>query len=99
MLTGREVLPSPCREICKSFTKRRSSSLKRYLSGRVKCKPCHIWTDYTGCHLYGGSPAVPGSSGWYCNCCNKKVRMRPRTRVSKEVIRESMERAGKKTAY
>lgn len=32
------------------------------------------------------SPARPGVLGWYCNCCNVRVRQRPRTRKAKQTM-------------
>ncbi|RNJ77875.1 MAG: hypothetical protein EB830_01100 [Nitrosopumilus sp. H13] len=99
MQASKSATLNPCKGTCKSFTRRKILRAKRYVSGFVRCKRCVIWMDHTTCHFSGGSPATPGSSGWYCNCCNTKVRMNPRLNISKRLLRESQELAGKRVAY
>ena len=49
-----------------------------------RCQTCDVWLDYHGCHLKDQSPATPDRNiGWFCNCCNYRVRRRPRNKKYK----------------
>lgn len=50
----------------------------RYGSGQCLCIICNTWMNHEGCHLSDGTPATESSDGWHCNCCNFKVRKKPR---------------------
>ena len=80
---------STCSDLCSAYQVTRPSSGNRYGNGQARCQICEIWIDYRGCHLGDGSPAtdVP-HIGWFCNCCNFKVRRKPRNKVYKEKLRD-----------
>ena len=61
----------------------------RYESGQGRCQTCDVWLDYRGCHIKDGSPARIGSAGWFCNCCNFRVRRTPRNKKYKEKLRSA----------
>ena len=67
-----------CAGICKTFRVRKPHGATRYGSGQCRCQTCSIWLDYKGCHLLDGSRADSEHGGWYCNCCNFRVRRTPR---------------------
>lgn len=75
-----------CKEICKKFQVKRPVSGKRYSSGQGHCQTCDTWLDHNGCHMKDGTAAQSDSVGWFCNCCNYRVRQRPRSRNSKEIL-------------
>ncbi|CAI9832099.1 MAG: hypothetical protein MPI95_00940 [Nitrosopumilus sp.] len=76
-----------CKGECKEFRVRRPVDGRRYWAGQARCQICEIWLDYRGCHLRDGVDAVPGSEGWFCNCCNYRVRRRPRNVAYKSMLR------------
>ena len=50
----------------------------RYGAGQARCQVCDVWVDAKGARLKDGSIATAGSVGWYCRCCNYRMRTRPR---------------------
>ena len=48
-----------------------------------------MWIDYKGVHTRSGAPATINSDGWFCNCCNYKVRRKPRSMKYKTKLRGS----------
>ena len=81
-----------CSGLCKKFPVGKVSGSK-YGAGQALCQMCSAWIDYRGAHMKDMSPARKGSLGWYCNCCNSRVRQQPRTRKAKRVMAAG--RAGK----
>jgi len=77
-----------CKGMCKQFKATRPSDGKRYDSGQARCQICEQWIDYRGAHLKNNIPATVDSVGWYCNCCNYRVRKKPRNKFYKEKLRE-----------
>ena len=75
-----------CKGTCKEFHVKRPVSGKRYSSGQGHCQTCDTWLDHNGCHMKDGTAAESYSIGWFCNCCNFRVRQRPRSRNSKEIL-------------
>ena len=73
-----------CRSVCKEYRVKKPRGTSRYISGQGRCQICDIWIDHRGCHLKDGSPAGKGSIGWFCNCCNYRVRQKPRNKIYKE---------------
>lgn len=67
-----------CKGICAKHRVKSPSGMGRYEAGQCHCITCDAWMDHRGCHLGDSSPATAGSLGWYCNCCNYRVRMKPR---------------------
>ncbi len=80
-----------CKRACKRFQVSKPTGKGRYESGQARCQTCDIWIDYKGCHLKDGSSAKKDSVGWYCNCCNYRVRMHPRNKVYKEKLRDKQD--------
>jgi hypothetical protein len=48
-----------------------------------------MWMDHNGCHLKDGQKATADSEGWFCNCCNMRVRRNPRNIDYKSKLRSS----------
>ena len=76
-----------CSGRCKKFRVFKPTGKGRYESGQALCLTCDIWIDYNGGHLKDGSSATEDSIGWFCNCCNYRVRHHPRNKVYKEKMR------------
>ena len=76
-----------CKEICKRFIVKKSTSGSRYGAGQGRCQTCDVWIDYRGAHMKDGSTAAIDSAGWFCNCCNYRIRQKPRNKVYKEKLR------------
>jgi len=76
-----------CRGACKRFRVLKQSGVGRYASGQGRCQICDVWIDHNECHLKDGSPATKHSVGWFCNCCNFRVRQKPRKAEYKEKLR------------
>ena len=81
-------LKRTCKGICKQFRVIKPTGKGRYESGQSRCQICDIWLDYRGAHLKDGSDVMIGSTGWYCKCCNYKMRQKPRNKVYKEKLRK-----------
>ncbi|MFM7795424.1 MAG: hypothetical protein ACKO7N_01525 [Candidatus Nitrosotenuis sp.] len=79
-----------CSGICKKFIVKKPAG-SRYGSGQGRCQICQVWIDHNGARLKDGSPAIENSLGWWCVCCNYRIRQRPRNRIYKEKIREKKE--------
>ena len=45
----------------------------RYINGQKRCRKCDVFLDWKG--------------GLWCPCCGSKLRLIPRSRVSKERLR------------
>jgi hypothetical protein len=73
-----------CKGICKKFTVKKPTLGNRYGSGQGHCQTCDVWIDHKGCHMIDGSDANKNSVGWFCNCCNMRVRQKPRNGKYKE---------------
>jgi len=67
-----------CKGACVKFKVKKPSRGGRYETGQARCQTCDVWLDYRGGHLKDGSPAEADSPGWFCNCCNYRVRKNPR---------------------
>ena len=78
-----------CKGICKKFQVKKPVGKSRYASGQGHCQTCDTWIDHIGCHMKDGSSATKESVGWFCNCCNYRVRQNPRNKLYKEKLRES----------
>ena len=78
-----------CTGKCKQYRAKRPAKGGRYEAGHGRCQTCDIWIDYRGCHMHSGRPAVKGSIGWYCNCCNFRIRRNPRNTEYKQRLRHS----------
>jgi hypothetical protein len=78
-----------CGGICKKFQVTKPSGYGRYESGQAHCQICNTWIDHNGCKLKDGSNAVKNSVGWFCKCCNVRVRQKPRNKIYKEKLRNS----------
>ena len=80
-----------CTGICKNYqVKKPPGKQGRYESGQGRCQTCDIWISYRGAHKKDGEPAEDGSMGWFCNCCNMRVRQKPRNKVYKEKLQEKI---------
>ena len=78
-----------CEGICKKFQVKKPVGEGRYGSGQGHCQTCDTWIDHVGCHMKDGTLAIKESVGWFCNCCNFRVRQNPRNKIYKEKLRES----------
>jgi len=76
-----------CKGICKKFRVKKPATGSRYGAGQGRCQICDVWIDYRGCHMKDGSPALEYSLGWYCDCCNYRIRQKPRNKEYKEKLR------------
>lgn len=76
-----------CKGICKGYRVKKPASGGRYEAGQGRCQVCDVWMSYHGAHLKDGSPAKAGSTGWFCNCCNFRIRQKPRSKTYKERLR------------
>ena len=68
-----------CNGTCKRFRVRKPTGQGRYSAGQARCQQCDIWIDHHGAHTKDGSAAAVNSEGWFCNCCNYRVRRSPRS--------------------
>ena len=75
-----------CKGNCKKFRVKKPTGQSRYGSGHVRCQICDVWMDYRGCRLKDGSPATTDSVGWFCTCCNYRIRQNPRTTIYKKKL-------------
>ena len=57
--------------------------------GRALCTHCNHWVDWKFCHLKNNVPALPDSLGMFCNCCNYRVRQQPRSKRSKDILKNA----------
>lgn len=78
-----------CTGKCREYRAKRPAKGGRYEAGHGRCQTCDIWIDHRGCHMHNGRPAVKGSIGWYCNCCNFRIRRNPRNTEYKQRLRHS----------
>lgn len=44
------------------------------MPGQAQCQVCNVWVVAKGARLKDGSIATAGSVGWYCRCCQYKLR-------------------------
>ncbi len=77
-----------CHGECKKYRVNKPTKKGRYASGQTRCQICDIWIDYRGAHVADGSPATKNSTGWYCNCCNYRLRQNPRNIEYKARLRK-----------
>ena len=61
----------------------------RYKAGQGRCQTCDIWIDRLGAHTKDGKPVTDSTKGWFCNCCNYRIRRNPRNIEYKAKIRQS----------
>ena len=87
-----------CDGTCKNYGVKKPAAGGRYVAGQARCQTCDMWIDHQGAHLFGGRPATAGSKGWFCNCCNYRVRRNPRNIVYKSKLRSNAYDAGSMTA-
>ncbi len=80
-----------CKGICKKFEVKKPTGIGRYESGQGRCQTCEIWIDHRGVYTRGNLPATEKSTGWFCNCCNYRVRRKPRNRKYKEALKAKTE--------
>ncbi len=88
-MTDPHIQKQTCDGICKKFLVKKPVGEGRYGSGQGHCQICNTWIDHKGAHMKDGSTATKDSLGWFCNCCNYRVRQNPRNKVYKEKLRES----------
>ncbi|MGY5144410.1 MAG: hypothetical protein ACW9XH_08010 [Candidatus Nitrosopumilus sp. bin_32a] len=77
-----------CKEICKKFIVKKPPGGSRYGAGQGRCQTCDVWIDHRGAHMKDGSPAAIDSVGWFCDCCNYRIRQKPRNKIYKEKLRD-----------
>ncbi len=90
-MSSSEIQKRTCKEICKKFKVKKPSGKGRYDSGQGRCQTCDVWMDHNGARLKDGSPATEDSLGWWCICCNFRIRQKPRNRLYKEKFKERKE--------
>ena len=78
-----------CKELCKKFKVKKPAGQSRYGSGHGRCQTCDIWVNHNGAHTKYGEPATKDSKGWYCNCCNRRIRKNPRHTKYKVKLRST----------
>ena len=78
-----------CDGTCEKFRRSKPRGGERYLAGQGRCQICDIWLDQRGAHTKDGKPASDGIEGWFCNCCNCRIRRNPRKRAYKAKMRNS----------
>ena len=76
-----------CMGTCKKFQVAKPRGIGRYGSGQCHCQMCNVWMDHNGCKLKDGSDATAEDYGWFCKCCNYRVRRRPRNAKYKAKFR------------
>ena len=86
---GMEQPNRTCTGECKKYRVKKPATGSRYGAGHARCQICDVWIDYRGGHLKDHSPATADSSGWFCICCNYKVRRSPRNIEYKAKIRST----------
>ncbi len=86
-LSKSDKINRTCKGICKTFHVKKPVSGSRYGSGQGHCQICNTWIDHNGCHMNDGTAAPEESVGWFCNCCNYRVRQKPRNKKYKEKLR------------
>ncbi len=79
-----------CKDICKKFKVKKPPSGSRYGSGQGRCQTCDVWVDFRWVHMKDGTPATIDSMGWFCDCCNYRIRQKPRNKLYKEKLRETI---------
>ncbi|MGY5147884.1 MAG: hypothetical protein ACW9W4_07795 [Candidatus Nitrosopumilus sp. bin_7KS] len=79
-----------CKNICKKFIVKKPTSGSRYGVGQGRCQTCEVWIDYRGAHIKDGSKASKDTLSWFCNCCNYRIRQKPRNKVYKEKLSVEM---------
>ena len=57
------------------------ASGRGFEAGQGRCETCGVWIDCRGAHTGDCLPATDDSRVWFCNCCNRRVRRRPRTKI------------------
>ena len=87
--TGELELKRICNGICKQFRVLKPHTGSRYQAGQGRCQTCDIWIDYRGAHTRDKKPITKKSEGWFCNCCNYRIRRNPRNIEYKTKIRAS----------
>lgn len=78
-----------CAGTCGKFRVSRPLGGGRYQAGQGRCQTCDIWLDHRGAHTKDGEPASADSEGWFCNCCNYRIRRNPRNIEYKAKMRSS----------
>lgn len=65
-----------CKGICDRYKAQKPTTGGRYASGQKRCQMCEIYIKW---------------EGLWCPCCCYKLRSKPRNRIYKEKLRESIE--------
>lgn len=94
-LSKSDKINRTCKGICKTFHVKKPVSGSRYGSGQGHCQICNTWIDHSGCHMNDGTAAPEESVGWFCNCCNYRVRQKPRNKRYKEKLRNEEKNANR----
>jgi len=81
-----------CKGLCKKYTATKPVG-SRYGSGQGRCQVCDVWISHKGARMKDGSPATKGSVGWFCLCCNFRIRQKPRNKIYKEKFHDSQNHA------
>ena len=74
LLSGKRV----CNGKCRKFRVQKPYGVGRYTAGQGRCQTCDIWVDHRGAHTKNGDPITDSYDGWFCNCCNYRIRRKPR---------------------
>jgi hypothetical protein len=82
-----------CNGTCIKFKATKPVTGGRYENGQARCQTCEIWTNYRGAKLKNGEPATENSLGWYCVCCNIRLRQKPRNKKYKEKLTKALDRS------
>ena len=87
-MSTQESKKRTCKGICKKIKVKKPSKGGRYDSGQGRCQTCDVWIDHNGAKMKDGMPATKNSVGWWCICCNFRIRQKPRNRIIKEKLLE-----------
>ena len=78
-----------CKGDCRDNLGKLTVLRKTIAQGFVRCTNCNYWMDWKFCHLKNNTPALPDSLGMFCNCCNYRVRQQPRSKRSKDILKNA----------
>ena len=88
---ARSLSGPKCRGECVNVLGKLTFVSKHFFDGFSRCRTCEYWLDWRFCHLTSGEKANSESKGMFCNCCNCRVRQKPRSREAKETLQRHHE--------
>ena len=70
-----------CIGLCKEYLAKKPRGVGRYASGQFRCQICEVYISIEG---------TKKNEGVYCKCCNYRVRGKPRNKIYKDKLRNSV---------